>query len=89
MNLVNRQSARQNALLSVSRGVDYKNNIDLLKKSMISGWPHATLVIWSQQIRSYLKLNENLESNISIPKVSRFHFSVLFLKTVSQYKFCG
>ena len=32
MNLVNRQSARQNALLSVSRGVDYKNNIDLLKK---------------------------------------------------------
>ena len=28
-----------NALLTVSRGVDYKNNIDLLKESMISGWP--------------------------------------------------
>ena len=39
MNLVNRQSSRQNALLAVSRGVDYKNNIYLLKKSMISGWP--------------------------------------------------
>ena len=39
MNLVNRQSSRQNALLTVSRGVDYKNNIDVLKKSMISGWP--------------------------------------------------
>ena len=38
MNLVNRQSSRQNALLTVSRGVDYKNNIDLLKQSMISGW---------------------------------------------------
>ena len=38
MNLVNRQSSRQNALLTVSRGVDYKNNIDLLKESMISGW---------------------------------------------------
>ena len=39
MNSVNRQSSRQNALLTVSRGVDYKNNIDLLRKSMISGWP--------------------------------------------------
>ena len=39
MNLVNRQSPRQNALLTVSKGVDYKNNIDLLKKSMMSGWP--------------------------------------------------
>ena len=38
MNLVNQQSSRQNALLTVSRGVDYKNNIDLLEKSMISGW---------------------------------------------------
>ena len=27
MNLVNRQSSRQNALLTVSKGVDYKNNI--------------------------------------------------------------
>ena len=32
MGLVNRQSSRQNALSTVSRGVDYKNNIDLLKK---------------------------------------------------------
>ena len=39
MNLVNRQSSRQNALLTVSRGVDYKDNIYLLKESMISGWP--------------------------------------------------
>ena len=38
MNLVNRQSSRQNALLTVLRWVDYKNNIDLLKESMISGW---------------------------------------------------
>ena len=27
MNLVNRQSSRQNTLLTVSKGVDYKNNI--------------------------------------------------------------
>ena len=33
MNLVNRQSARQNALLTVSKGVDYKNNIYLLKRA--------------------------------------------------------
>ena len=39
MNLVNRQSSRQNALLTVSKGLEYKNNIGLLKKSMISGWP--------------------------------------------------
>ena len=39
MNLVNRQSLRQNALSTVSRGEDYKNNIDVLKESMISGWP--------------------------------------------------
>ena len=38
MNLVNRQSSRQNALLTVSKGVDYKNNIYLLKKSIMSGW---------------------------------------------------
>ena len=36
MNLVNRQSSRQNALLTVARGVDYKNNIDVLKETMIS-----------------------------------------------------
>ena len=39
MNLVNRQSSRQNALLTVSKGVEYKNNIDVRKESMISGWP--------------------------------------------------
>ena len=39
MNLVNRQSSCQNAQLTVSRGVGYKNNIDVLYKSMISGWP--------------------------------------------------
>ena len=39
MNLVNRQSSRQNALLTASKGVDYKNNIYLLKESMISGLP--------------------------------------------------
>ena len=57
MNLVNRQSSRQNALLTASKGVDYKNNIYLLKESMISGLPKI-LVIWSQQISSYLGLNE-------------------------------
>ena len=63
MNLINRQSSRQNALLTVSRGVDYKNNIDLLKKNRDIGLAQI-LVIWSQQIRSYLRLNESLESNI-------------------------
>ena len=38
MNLVNRQSSRQNELLAAWRGVDYKNKIDLLKGSMILGW---------------------------------------------------
>ena len=64
MNLVNRQSLRQNALSTVSRGVDYKNNIDLLKKKHDIGLA-PILVIWSQQIRSYLRLNESLQSNIS------------------------
>ena len=64
MDLVNRQSSRQNALSTVSRGVDYKNNIDLLKKKHDIGLA-PILVIWSQQIRSYLRLNESLESNIS------------------------
>ena len=31
MNLVNRQSSRQNALLTESKGLDYKNNIYLLE----------------------------------------------------------
>ena len=39
MNLVSRQSSRQNALLTASKVVDYKNNIYLLKESMISGLP--------------------------------------------------
>ena len=34
MNLVNRQSSRQNVLSTVSRGVDYNNNIYLLKGAM-------------------------------------------------------
>ena len=38
MNLVNRQFSRQNELLTAWRGVDYKNKIELLKESMISGW---------------------------------------------------
>ena len=39
MNLVNRQSSRQNALLTASKGVDYKNNIYLLKERKIFGSP--------------------------------------------------
>ena len=35
MDLVNRQSSRQNALLTGSRGVDHKNNGYLLKESII------------------------------------------------------
>ena len=67
MNLVNRQSSRQNALLTASKGVDNKNNIYLLKESTISGWPKFQWFGVLKQIscRSYLGLNESLESNIS------------------------
>ena len=42
MNLVNRQSSRQNALLTASKGVDYKNNIYLLKERKIFGSPSGS-----------------------------------------------
>ena len=64
MNLVNRQSSRQNALLTMSRGVDLQEQHWSREREQDIGLA-PILVIWSQQIRSYLRLNESLGSNIS------------------------
>ena len=59
MNLVNWQSSRQNALLKVSRAIDYKNNIDLLKESMISGDLESTNQIIFKTKWTFLRLSES------------------------------
>ena len=63
MNLVNRQSSRQNALLTASKGVDYKNNIYLLKESMIRACPNSSDLESTNQF--IFRTKWNLESNIS------------------------
>ena len=47
------------------------------------------LVIWSQQIRSYLRLNESLESNISQTFSKPVSIFLLFLKTILYTRSVG
>ena len=77
MNLVNRQSLRQNVLLTVSRGVDYKNNIDLLKKAWYRAGPNSSDLESTNNIIFKTKWKLRVKHLLDFLK-ARFHFSAFF-----------